>query len=252
MEGVVVGSGGWVPTSRRETCCALVREGSRALVIDAGTGIHRLIENRELLRGAETVDILLTHFHLDHVVGLAYLPGLGLPEPPVVWGAGGRLAGEATESLLGRLLGSPFNSAPLADFASDVRELETDELEIGPFSIATRVQERHAAPTLAVRIGDRLTYCTDTAPDPDNVAFAAGSRVLLHDAWYAQETSDDGNHSAGGDAGRIARDAGVERLVLIHVNPLQESDEPLAESARREFAGAEVGIDLAPIPLVGT
>jgi ribonuclease BN (tRNA processing enzyme) len=249
MDGILLGSGGWIPTSRRETCCALIRDGSRALVIDAGTGIHRLVENRELLRGVERVDIVLTHFHLDHVVGLGYLPALELPEPPVVWGAGQRLAGTSTESLLRRLLGRPFFSAPLTQIASGVREIETDELEVGSFPIATRVQERHAEPTLALRIGDALTYCTDTAPDPGNVGFAAGSRVLLHEAWCAQATSDDGNHSAGGDAGGIAREAGVERLVLIHINPLQDSDEPLAESAQHEFERAEVGFDLVPISL---
>ena len=94
-----------------------------------------------------------------------------------------------------------------------------------------------------------LTYCTDTAPDPGNVDFAAGSQVLLHDAWYAQETSDDGNHSAGGDAGRIAREAGVERLMLIHINPLQESDAPLAESAATSSLVPRSVVDLAPIPL---
>jgi ribonuclease BN (tRNA processing enzyme) len=248
MEGIVLGSGGWIPTSRRETCCALIREGSRALVIDAGTGIQRLVERRELLAGVESVDIVLTHFHLDHVVGLSYLPALELPERTTIWGAGQLLGGVSTRSLLERLLGEPFSSAPFAETASAVREIK-DEVDIGPFSIRTRVQALHATPTLALRIGDVLTYCTDTAPDPGNIGFAAGSQVLLHDAWYAQATSDDGNHSAGGDAGRIAREAGAKRLVLIHINPLQESDETLAESAHREFAGAEVGVDLASIPL---
>jgi ribonuclease BN (tRNA processing enzyme) len=164
------------------------------------------------------------------------------------WAAGQSLAAASTRSLLERLLGAPFFSAPLAEIAS-VREINRDELDAGPFPIATRVQELHAEPTLALRIGDALTYCTDTAPDPGNVSFAAGSRVLLHEAWYAQATSDDGNHSAGGDAGRIAREAGAERLVLIHINPLQPSDEALAESAQAEFAAAEVGVDLASIPL---
>jgi ribonuclease BN (tRNA processing enzyme) len=248
MDGIVLGSGGWIPTSRRETCCALIREGSHVLVIDAGTGIQRLVERPELLAGVESVDIVLTHFHLDHVVGLSYLPALELPERPTIWGAGQLLSGVSTQALLKRLLGEPFFSAPFAETASAVREIK-DEVDIGPFSIRTRVQALHAAPTIALRIGDVLTYCTDTAPDPGNVGFAAGSQVLLHEAWYAQATSDDGNHSAGGDAGRIAREADVKRLVLIHINPLQESDETLAESAHREFAGAEVGVDLASIPL---
>ena len=248
MDGILLGSGGWIPTSRRETCCALIREGRRALLIDAGTGIQQLVERPELLDGVESVDVVLTHFHLDHVVGLGYLPALQLPERPAIWGAGQRLSGVSTSSLLERFLGEPFFSSPLAEAVGAVREIE-GEVDIGPFSIRTRVQEFHAAPTLALRIDDVLTYCTDTAPDPGNIGFAAGSRVLLHDAWYAQATSKDGNHSAGGDAGRIAREAGVRRLVLIHINPLQETDEPLAESARHEFPSADIGFDLASIPL---
>jgi ribonuclease BN (tRNA processing enzyme) len=248
MNGVLLGSGGWIPTTKRETCCALLREGSHALLIDAGTGVQRLVEQPDLLRGVEEVDVVLTHFHLDHIVGLSYLPALSLPEAPTIWGPGQLLAGGSTRSLLGRLLGPPLFSASLDEITSAVREIRMDEFDIDSFPIATRVQPLHAEPTLALRIGDSLTYCTDTAPDPGNVGFAAGSRVLLHDAWYAQASSDDGNHSAGGDAGRIAREAGVERLVLIHINPLQEADEALAASAAEEFPGAEVGVDLASIP----
>ena len=249
MDCVLLGSGGWFPTSRRETCCALLREGSQVLVIDAGTGIQRLIEEPDLLAGAERVDIVLTHFHLDHVVGLSYLPALPLAEAPTIWGPGELLTGVPTLTILERLLAPPLFSAPLNTIANAVREVPSSEFKVTSFNLTTRVQERHAEPTLALRIGDVLTYCTDTAPDPDNVAFAAGSRVLLHEAWYARETSDDGNHSAGGDAGRIARDARVTQLVLIHVNPLQAEDESLAASAARTFPNVTVGRDLAVIPL---
>jgi ribonuclease BN (tRNA processing enzyme) len=249
MDGILLGSGGWIPTSRRETCCALIREGPRVLLIDAGTGIQRLVEHPELLAGVEGVDIVLTHFHLDHVVGLSYLPALQLPERPTIWGAGQLLAGVSTRSLLERFLSPPIFAAELGEIASAVREITPDGLETDSFRIQTRIQRFHADPTLALRIGDVLTYCTDTAPDPGNVDFATGSRVLLHEAWYGRETSDDGNHSAGGDAGRIAREADVERLMLIHINPLQQSEEPLAESASQEFQRAEVGVDLGPILL---
>ena len=250
MQGVLLGSGGWIPTSRRETCCALLRAGEHALLIDAGTGVHRLLERPELLAGVDHVDIVLTHFHLDHVVGLAYLPALPLAEPATLWGPGELLVGAPTRSILERLLGSPFFSAPLDAVASVVGEIPASPFEIGPFDLATRVQKLHSEPSLALRVGDAVTYCTDTAPDPGNVAFASGSHVLLHEAWYAEESSHDGNHSAGGDAGRIAREAGVERLVLVHVNPLQDSDEELAESARGEFPDTEVGADLVPIRLL--
>jgi ribonuclease BN (tRNA processing enzyme) len=250
MDGFLLGSGGWIPTMKRQTCCALLREDDHALLIDAGTGIQRLLERPELLEGIAVVDVVLTHFHLDHVVGLSYLPALPLPEPPTIWASGQLLARSPTRAILDRLLGPPFFSAPLASIVGAVHEIPGRSFEVGPFRIATRVQERHAEPTLALRVGDALTYCTDTAPDPSNVPFAAGSRSLLHEAWYAADTSDDGNHSAGGDAGRIARESQVECLILIHINPLLESDEQLAASVSKEFKSAEVGVDLTQIPLV--
>lgn len=249
MNCILLGSGGWIPTSRRETCSAFLREGAHVLLIDAGTGIQRLLEEPELLAGVERTDVVLTHFHLDHVVGLSYLPGLPLTEPPTIWGPGALLNGVPTPALLERLLAPPLFSAPLNSIARAIREVPQTEFELGSFSLRTRVQQRHAEPTLALRIGDFLTYCTDTAPDPGNVAFAAGSRTLLHEAWYAQETSDDGNHSAGGDAGRIAREAGVTRLVLIHVHPLQVDDEPLIASAAQVFWNVTAGRDLDAISL---
>jgi hypothetical protein len=39
--------------------------------------------------------------------------------------------------------------------------------------------------------------------------------------------------------------------VLIHINPLRASDEALADSARAEFTAADLGVDLAVIPLDG-
>jgi ribonuclease BN (tRNA processing enzyme) len=249
MDGLLLGSGGWIPTSRRETCAALLREDTHILLIDAGTGIQRLVEHPNLLAGVETVDVVLTHFHLDHVVGLSYLPALPLPEPPTIWGAGKLLAGVGTRSILDRLLDPPLFSAPLSSIAAAVREIPSEGVEIDSFALSTRVQKRHTEPTLALRIGDSLTYCTDTASDPENAEFATGSSVLLHEAWYAQDSNDDASHTAAGDAARIAREACVERLVLIHINPLREEDEALAQTAMKEFPAVEVGRDLAPIRL---
>jgi glyoxylase-like metal-dependent hydrolase (beta-lactamase superfamily II) len=46
------------------------------LVLDAGTGARWLVTERGLLNGVEHVHVVLTHFHLDHVCGLLYLPAL--------------------------------------------------------------------------------------------------------------------------------------------------------------------------------
>ena len=82
---------------------------------------------------------MLTHFHLDHVVGLAYLPALSLSEPPRVHGPGAWLYSTPTAEILARLIGPPL-FVELAAITSGVGEIGADGLALGPFEIRTRVQ----------------------------------------------------------------------------------------------------------------
>jgi ribonuclease BN (tRNA processing enzyme) len=243
-EVVLLGSGGWIPTSSRATCSALARDGEHALAIDAGTGIARLIEEPGLLRGIRRMDIVLTHFHLDHVVGLSYLPALTLAERPRLHGPGAFLFDTPTEEILARLVDPPLFAADLDAILADVDEIAGQDLTIGPFELRIRVQERHNGPTLALRLDDELTYCTDTAFDEGNGHFARGSRVLAHEAWYTEDAPREvDTHSSARQAAQVAGEAGVDRLALIHIRP--GSDEGLlAEEARSVFAATVVGRDL--------
>jgi ribonuclease BN (tRNA processing enzyme) len=234
----LLGSGGFMPTGERETCCALLRDGPEALVIDAGTGIRRLMTEPSLLDGVERVHVVLTHFHLDHVLGLFYLAELD--RPVELWGAGERLEGIATDELVRRLLASPFAPPSIRDAVPPAREL-TAEAQVGAFEIASRIQRIHSNPTLAVRIGG-LVWCTDTGYDPDNVDFARDASVLCHDAFRAGETGAEGGHTRAANAGRLAEGAGVGRLVLIHLSPDADED-ALLRDARSYFEPTVVGRD---------
>jgi ribonuclease BN (tRNA processing enzyme) len=65
----------------------------------------------------------------------------------------------------------------------------------------------------------------------------------MHEAWFTEDRRRENEiHSSGRDAGVVARDAGVERLVLIHLDPLGGHEAVLAE-ARAEFPAAELGFD---------
>src|SRR4051812_28869940 len=63
----LLGTAGYHPTDTRHTASFFIPEVGIAL--DAGTGFYRL---RPLL-ATETLDIFLSHAHLDHVVGLTFL-----------------------------------------------------------------------------------------------------------------------------------------------------------------------------------
>lgn len=251
MRALLLGSGGHIPTGSRETCCALLRDGAHALVIDAGTGLRRLVTRPELLEGVRSVDLVLTHFHLDHTVGIAYLGALA-PEV-VVWGPGAALYGEPTAEVLGRLLAEPLHAATLEGLTAGVRELPVGEVALGPFALRTRRQERHAHPTLGLRVGDELAYCTDTAYDEGTAAFARGARVLCHEAWYTEaEPAHPEAHTSGRGAGELARAAGVARLVLIHLNPTRGDHDALLAEARHAFPAAVLGEDELDIAAAAT
>jgi ribonuclease BN (tRNA processing enzyme) len=139
---------------------------------------------------------------------------------PTIWAPGAWLYGRPSEELLG----------PFVPFEKRIAELGESQ-RLGPFDLRARAQPLHAHPTAGLRVGDRLALITDTAYDPGSAPFARGVDHLLHEAW------DDGNPSAG-DAARVAHDAGVQRLTLVHLAP--DADEPALLAAA---PGATLGRD---------
>jgi ribonuclease BN (tRNA processing enzyme) len=246
MDVRILGSGGWMPTDRRETACVYLREGADVLLLDAGSGFRRLATDPELLAGVERLHVALSHFHLDHTAGLIGLPAVKAVSRREVWAPGRLIGGASGEEMIHRLLDPPFLAGKPADVTgamlTAVHERDTDT-EIGPFGLELRVQPLHNGPTLALKVNGELAYCTDTAYDEENVAFVRGARTLLHEAFWAGDRTDDDQHSAAGEAARIAAAAGVERLVLVHVNPVADGDDELARFARARFEATEVGRD---------
>ncbi len=163
MEGRLLGSGGWIPTEQRETLCVLLREDDRGLLLDAGTGLSRLVAEPELLAGVRTLDIVLTHFHLDHVCGLAYVPAL--PVTPTIWAPGRWLYGQASADLLAPLRTAPISPSDASELG-EVRELGPGAQAVGRFEVAARAQPLHWAPTAGIRVGDDVALITDTAYEP--------------------------------------------------------------------------------------
>jgi ribonuclease BN (tRNA processing enzyme) len=240
----ILGGGGWIPAYGRHTACALLREGENAIVIDAGTGLARFIEHPELLDGVSRIDLLLTHFHLDHIAGLAYLPSIGLCEQTTIWGPGQLLYGIPTHELLDHVSREPFHPVPLERQDIEVRDIGPGEMELAGVRVAHRRQDRHSAPTLGLRFSDTLTWITDTAYDPDSAAFAEGSELLAHEAWFLDSAPRNPTiHSSAVQAAAVAAKAQVERLALIHLPPFEASLDPLLEEAQATVPGAVAAID---------
>jgi len=106
------------------------------------------------------------------------------------------------------------------------------------------------------RRGRVVAFATDTRPCAGLSRLCAGADLAFVEGMFAAEHADaaaEKKHMTAAEAARAARDAGVGRLVLVHVSPryTYEEEARLGEEARAEFPRAEVARALAayPIPL---
>ncbi len=102
------------------------------------------------------------------------------------------------------------------------------------------------------RPGRRLVITGDTEPCDGTRAAARDAQLLVHDASFTDEESEraaETGHSTARQAGRLAAEAGVELLALVHISARHFVPELLAE-AREEFpeAVAPRDFDLVEIP----
>ena len=67
MKLLLLGTSGYHPCERRQTACLMLPEAG--IVLDAGTGFFRVRQHL----ATPTLDILLSHTHLDHSVGLTFV-----------------------------------------------------------------------------------------------------------------------------------------------------------------------------------
>lgn len=98
------------------------------------------------------------------------------------------------------------------------------------------------------RRGRKVAVTGDTRPCRGTIEAARAADLLVHDSTFGdaeQERARETLHSTAREAGRVARDAGVERLVLTHLSTRYDREfAPLVEQARSEYAGrVEVASD---------
>lgn len=247
MRAWLLGSGGWFPTDARETTSVFVRDGKHGLLIDAGTGARRLLTDHALVDDLATLEVVLTHFHLDHICGLLYLPGLfGVCEfesQPRVWAPGQWLYETPSRELLDAVLRPPVSPFP-APVAEAVRELGPGPQRVGAFEVRAVAQLRHWSPTAGLRINDELALITDTAREAEHRSLARGVAHLLHEAWSTSAAPIFSEHDATArDAATTAAEAGARTLTLIHLNPLIEDLDTVLADAQEAFSAVQLGED---------
>lgn len=252
----LLGSGGWIPTARRETTCAILSQPESLFIFDAGTGLARLLEERfrPELDEAREIHMFLSHYHLDHIAGLVYLPAMFKGRTVHLHVPAAHITGEDPRAVIGGIIRKPYNPQALDDLPLDIiiEPHSEGEHDIAGAAVAVRKQI-HADPSVAYRINDWLVFATDTADDPGTAAFARGAGLLVHEAWIDGSEEDDPAtehiareayiaHTSARQAAARAAEAGVDQLVLCHLNPLRGSKyhDRMLDSAQKIFPGTRI------------
>jgi ribonuclease Z len=231
-ELIFLGTAAAIPDQEHENTQFALRDDKGVVLIDcSGSPLPHLA--RAGIAQEEVTDIILTHFHPDHVGGVPLLLMnmwlLGRQKPLRIYGLHHCL--ERVEDMMGFFHWENWpNFFPVAFHRlpeqSAVLVLERGTIRILASSV------RHVIPTIGLRIEvegkPALAYSCDTEPCPAVVELALGAPVLIHEA-----TGEGVGHSSAEQAGSIAAEAGVQKLYLVHYTVNSGADE---DSLRLEAA----------------
>lgn len=215
------------------TSCVEVSVGTHVFILDAGTGIRNL--GRELLsRNVRSATLLLTHTHWDHINGFPFFAPAFVPDFTLRIMAG-HLGGKpgGIRAVLANQMENPTFPVPLTamrgtlsfdDFTAG------DTLTFPPGVVVHTALLNHPNGSTGYRIdydGVSVCYVTDTEhvpgqPDRAILDLIAGADLVIYDSTYTDDefaAKVGWGHSTWQEGVRLARAAGVGRLVLFHHDP---------------------------------
>jgi phosphoribosyl 1,2-cyclic phosphodiesterase len=257
MEMEFWGVRGSVPVSGKDvvkygghTLCTLLRPSAGGwLIIDAGTGIRRLGERLVAESGAARlrIDILLTHFHLDHIIGLPFFAPLYSPRAAITFHS--PAPEKETERYLSALQAGRFFPIAFKETGSrkTFRKLEETGTTVGRLKVSF-CPLIHPQGSVAYRLeegGRSVVLATDTEPPEDGfderlAGFIQNATYFIYDAMFTPkeyQTRQGWGHSTWLEGTKLARKAGVKNLVLSHFNPDHDDGRvtEIVRLAKKEF-----------------
>jgi len=234
---IILGSAAAVSDEEHDNTHFLLIGRHGPILVDCGSNplgkMHKLGIPDEALQ-----DIILTHFHPDHVSGLPnmlmHMWLLGRRAPLRLYGL--HHCVNRTEDMMN---GFAWDTWPDFFPVSFYRVMERNNaplLENEDFRISAW-PTKHFVPTIGLRIENKetgrvLAYTCDTEPIPGLLELGHNADMLIHESAGLGF-----GHSSARQAGETATHAEAKSLYLIHYQVWNTDPRPLVDEARETFDG---------------
>ncbi len=212
------------------TSSYLFETEEEAVFLDAGSGIADAPDV-----GDKRITILLTHPHLDHLIGLPMFPYMSRSGRKIDIYAVSRM-GLSTKDMLNKVFSPPYWPLKLFDYPC---MFEAHDLEF-PFHLGDitvlGMESRHPGGSSIFRLeyeDKSIVLATDfehgDGKERELSVFAMGTDLFIYDAQYTEEEYNikrGFGHSTMVEGLRVAERAGAKRTIFTHHDP-EHNDEML-------------------------
>lgn len=254
MKIELLGTGGYYANSRRQTACVLLPEWG--IVFDAGSAIFRLPERCS----KSNIHLFLTHPHLDHIVGLPFLL------MPVLSGQFSKItvyaAAKTLQAVGTHLFAEEIFPVAMPFARTAISPPGTWELRPG-VRVCWQELTSHPGGSMAYRVdidesggACSMAYVTDTCVDGTYADFISGVDLLIHECYFGDDRANLATrtgHSCASQVAELALAANVGELIVVHVDPTLDVDDPIGLSKMRSlFPRTRIGTDGLQVDIPAT
>ena len=223
-----------------DTSCVEIRTSNNELLIfDMGSGIRNL--GKEILgdpNSPKTINIFLSHFHFDHIMGFLVFPPLF--DKSYTVNIYGYNKSTSTKSFSDKILDPTFWPVGLDVLQAKINfiDLDGEPLQISSNTSVSYALHPHPGYATSYKVnndGFNIVYTTDCEHPKNHFnknveSIAKGADILIHDSHFSRE--DLVNHKGWGHSSwettvNLAKKMNVDKAILYHYNPLYSDDKLL-------------------------